>query len=266
MTVKIENAKQAAEHPSYLIALTDWLYQLADDELTIGHRDSEWLGLCPDIEGDVAFSSIAQDEVGHAVFYFDLLHELGEADPDHLAFNRAVQERRNAILLERENGDWAYSIARHFFYDLFDHLRLESMLDSSYAPLARGAAKIRREEHYHLLHMQLWFTRLGQAGGVATQRLEQGIARIWPDLGGLFRQGVYEQELFKYQIITATTGEIRHRWLKQMEAAFLKADLGWPGEPPEPEQDGRRGEHSGHLTHLLSTMSEVYRLDPAARW
>ena len=80
------------------------LYQLADDELVVGHRDSEWLGLAPHIEEDVAFSSIAQDEVGHATLYYRLLEELGEGRADDLAFLRPAAQRRNAVLLERPTG------------------------------------------------------------------------------------------------------------------------------------------------------------------
>ncbi|HYU57528.1 MAG TPA: Phenylacetic acid catabolic protein, partial [Actinomycetota bacterium] len=42
------------------------LLALADDELIIGHRHSEWTGWAPHIEEDLAFSSIAQDEMAHA--------------------------------------------------------------------------------------------------------------------------------------------------------------------------------------------------------
>ena len=163
--MRVVSATEAKNIDGYREALTELLFQLADDELIVGHRDSEWLGLAPDIEEDVAFSSIAQDEVGHAVYYFERLHELGEDDADRLAFDRRADQRRHAVVLERPNGDWAYTIARHFFYDVFDQIRLEALSDSGYVPLAQGVAKIRREEHYHLLHMRLWFTRLGSAGG-----------------------------------------------------------------------------------------------------
>ena len=57
----------------YATALTSFLFQAADDELVMGHRESEWLGMAPEIEEDVAFGSISQDEVGHALFYYNLL-------------------------------------------------------------------------------------------------------------------------------------------------------------------------------------------------
>ena len=42
------------------------LIEYADDELILGWRDSEWTGIAPSLEEDVAFSSIAQNEIGHA--------------------------------------------------------------------------------------------------------------------------------------------------------------------------------------------------------
>ena len=41
------------------------LLELADDELILGWRNSEWTGIAPFLEEDVAFSSIAQ-KTGHA--------------------------------------------------------------------------------------------------------------------------------------------------------------------------------------------------------
>ncbi|MBH8606380.1 1,2-phenylacetyl-CoA epoxidase subunit PaaC [Thermoactinomyces sp. CICC 10521] len=264
--MKMEQDTRITDGQKFETALKYWLACLADDELTLGHRDSEWLGLCPDIEGDVAFSSIAQDEVGHAVFYFDLLHQLGEGDPDRLAFSRDQHLRRNAILLERPNGDWAYSILRHYFYDLFDDLRLQSMESSSYAPLRQGTQKIRREEYYHLLHMKTLFSRLGSAGGQARERMEEALLKVWPDLGDLFDFGPYEKELLEFGIISLSGSEVRRRWEEQVRDALLSIGFEWPGEIPSSSRSGRRGEHSSDLPPLLDTLCEVYAIDSNARW
>jgi ring-1,2-phenylacetyl-CoA epoxidase subunit PaaC len=260
------NAEQVQLSETYRAALVDLLYHLADDELCLGHRDSEWLGLAPDIEEDVAFSSVAQDEVGHATCYFGLLHDLGEEDPDRLAFAREVKRWRNAVLLERPNGDWAYSIARHFLYDVFDDIRLEALTKSDYRSLAEGARKIRREETYHLQHFRLWFTRLGQAGGEARERLEQAINRLWPDVGGLFSLGFHEAALVEHGILPVSGEEMRRRWEERIRPVMDEAGIPWPGDVSVPTVDGRQGEHTDDLTALLDTMSEVYRLDPNAVW
>jgi ring-1,2-phenylacetyl-CoA epoxidase subunit PaaC len=261
-----ENAANILEREEAASALRELLLQLADDELTIGHRDSEWLGLCPDIEGDVAFSSVAQDEVGHAVFYFDLLHQLGEKNPDELAFARVWEVRSNAVLLERGNGDWAYSVVRHFFYDVFDDLRLEALAESAYLPLREGVSKIRREEYYHLLHMKTWFLRLVKGSSEAKEKVEAAVRKIWADLGDLFSFGKAEEVLLKEGILSFGSSELRRRWEDRMRTVFAEAGLEWPGEVPAPTLNGRLGEHTDELRSLIDTMTEVYRLDPAARW
>lgn len=262
----VEQVTKAVQDESYQKALTDLLFQLADDELFLGHRDSEWLGIAPGIEEDVAFSSVSQDEVGHALFFLERLAELGETDPDTLAFTRQAEERRNASLLEQPNGDWAYTIARHYFYDVFDDVRLVALSNSSYDPLARAVAKIRREEYYHLLHFELWFTRLGAAGGEAHQRLETAVAAIWPEIGGLFSLGAYEEDLVRHGIIPIGSVELRRRWVERVRPKFAQAGLTWPGEMPDPFLDGRQGEHTEYRPELITTMSEVYRIDPNTKW
>lgn len=257
--------------------LIELLFQLADDELVIGHRDSEWLGLAPHLEEDIAFSSIAQDEVGHATLYYRLLEELGAGRADDLAFLRPAAERRNAVLLERPNGrgsyleqpefDWGYTVARRLAYDHFDQVRLEVLTRSPHAPLAQAAAKIRREERYHLLHHTTWFRRLARGTAESRRRLEAGLAQVWPDLGDLFSLGCAAGSPF----FPAETAELIDRWTAGMKPLFAEAGLDWPGEPAgsaghDAGLDGRRGQHTPDLERLLATMGEVCRMAPEAAW
>ena len=69
--------------------------RIADDELILGWRNSEWTGIAPFLEEDVAFSSIAQNEIGHARALYELAaRELG-TDADALAFDRKLEEYRS---------------------------------------------------------------------------------------------------------------------------------------------------------------------------
>src|ERR1041384_5987637 len=108
---------------------------LADDELVLGHRHSEWTGWAPHIEEDLAFSSIAQDEIAHARLLYGLGTELAGRDQDDLAMGREPSESRNAVLCERPNGDWGYSLARHYLYDTADDVRLRALAESSWPEL-----------------------------------------------------------------------------------------------------------------------------------
>ena len=81
---------------------------MADDEFVIGFSDSEWTGIAPLLEEDVAMSSLAQDEIGHAAALYGLLGELTGADPDALAYDREpddVPPRAPARPRPRRLGD-----------------------------------------------------------------------------------------------------------------------------------------------------------------
>ncbi|TCP67334.1 1,2-phenylacetyl-CoA epoxidase subunit PaaC [Baia soyae] len=248
--------------------LVDWLTQLADDEFIIGHRDSEWLGLCPTVEEDVAFSSIAQDEVGHAVFYYELIQELEGVSADDLAFQRLAHERKNSLLVERENGDWAYTIVRHYLYDLWDQIRLDAMVESRYVPLAHGAKKMKREEYYHLIHFQHWFARLTKCGGEARERMKNAMELVEQDLDDLLDMGLYETDLFSWGILTKSSEEMRSEFYSRYEE--LWRDMSDLSERKlifsKQISKGRMGQHSPALASVLENMTEVIRFDPNAQW
>ena len=65
-------------------ALAELLLSVADDEFVIGFWDSEWTGIAPMLEEDVATSSIAQDEIGHARAIYELLATLTGDDADQI--------------------------------------------------------------------------------------------------------------------------------------------------------------------------------------
>jgi ring-1,2-phenylacetyl-CoA epoxidase subunit PaaC len=133
------------------------LLQIADDELVLGWRDSEWTGIAPVLEEDVALSSIAQNEIGHARAIYSLLAD----DADALAFDRAPGEYRSSAFVEaRYVPDWAHTIARRWLYEHADAIRIARLAASGDAAVAGLAAKIQREETYHLMHADMWAERL----------------------------------------------------------------------------------------------------------
>ncbi|MGB2874048.1 MAG: 1,2-phenylacetyl-CoA epoxidase subunit PaaC [Gaiellaceae bacterium] len=136
------------------------LLAIADDELVLGWRDSEWTGIAPFLEEDVAFSSIAQNEIGHARALYELAaRDLGTT-ADELAFDRQPGEYRCAELVELRLPDWEHTIARHYLYEQADAARLERLKSSDDSEVAGLSAKIDREEVYHRIHAEMWFDRL----------------------------------------------------------------------------------------------------------
>jgi ring-1,2-phenylacetyl-CoA epoxidase subunit PaaC len=153
------------------------LLQIADDELVLGWRDSEWTGIAPFLEEDVALSSIAQNEIGHARAIYELLSQ----DADALAFDREPAEYVCAPLVEvRLVPDWAGTIARRVLYEAADELRLSRLKGSDDTGVAGLAAKIDREETYHRMHAQMWAERLADE-----PRYRTAVAELWPHALGV---------------------------------------------------------------------------------
>src|SRR5712691_8996543 len=163
---------RAATDPRVGGAFREWLLRAADDELIIGHRHSEWTGFGPDIESDVALSSIAQEEIGHARAFYGQLASGGGGDADHLAFARAPTEYRHAILTERENEGWEWSIVRLVLYERYEAERLQLLSASAQEPAAGLARALLREERYHALFADAWLTRLARGSGEAHRRVQ----------------------------------------------------------------------------------------------
>lgn len=212
----------------------DLLLRLADDELILGWRDSEWTGIAPFLEEDVAFSSIAQTEIGHARALYQLAaSELG-TDADALAFDRDPGEYRCAQLVELALvPDWARTIARHWLYETADAIRIDALKQSDWDELAGLAAKIEREEAYHRMHADMWAERLRESeeGRV---RFDAAVAELWPYALGLLEPGQRE---------------------RLCEAAGL-----------EPAEAVERGDHTDGLRPLWEEMTMVRRSAPGASW
>jgi ring-1,2-phenylacetyl-CoA epoxidase subunit PaaC len=216
------------------------LLTLADDELLLGWRNSEWTGIAPFLEEDVAFSSIAQNEIGHARALYQLAaRELG-TDADALAFDRSLEEYCSAPLVELRRLEWARTIARHWLYETADAIRLEALKQSDDADLAGIAAKIDREEVYHRIHAEMWVDRL-LASEEARPRLDEALEELWP-----YALGVLDDVL-------------RPELVRTVEAKLGRA-------MPEVEPVSR-GQHEAELAELLEEMTMVRRSAPAgSRW
>jgi ring-1,2-phenylacetyl-CoA epoxidase subunit PaaC len=205
------------------------LLGLADDELVLGWRDSEWTGIAPMLEEDVAFSSIAQNEIGHARAVYELLAGL-DGDADALAFDRKPQEYRCAPLVELHLLEWAHTIARRWLYEVADEIRIAALKGDSDSAAAGLAAKIDREEAYHRMHAEMWHGRLRDE-----PRFHKAVEELWP-----YALGVLPHEL---------RGELVSRvGLAEVEAV-------------------ERGTHTEELAPLWEEMTMVRRSAPAgAQW
>jgi ring-1,2-phenylacetyl-CoA epoxidase subunit PaaC len=243
---------------------------LADDELVLGYRESEWTGVAPLLEEDVALSSIAQDEIGHARALYVLCASLDHADvdaarADEVAFDRAPEGFRHARLCERPRGDWGEEIARRALYELADAVRLEALHDTSWTALGQLLQKVSREEVYHLEHARAWLDRLStdEAGRV---RLQAGIDALWADALGLFEPFEDEEALLAARILPVPSGILCTTFEAVALEELASRGLTVP-EDVAPLHGGRRGQHSAAFAAQHAEMTMVRRLEPeGAPW
>jgi ring-1,2-phenylacetyl-CoA epoxidase subunit PaaC len=206
------------------------LLTLADDELILGWRNSEWTGIAPFLEEDVAFSSIAQTEIGHARAWYELAAEELGTDADALAFDRGPDEYRSAPFVELQLvPDWAATIARHWLYETADAIRISDLKSSDDARVAGLAEKIDREETYHRIHADMWADRLRDE-----PRFAEALETLWPYALGM------------------VDGAQRDRLCEGAGRELV--------DPVE------RGEHTDELRPLWEEMTMVRRSVPGATW
>jgi ring-1,2-phenylacetyl-CoA epoxidase subunit PaaC len=219
---------------------TDLLLAMADDELILGWRNSEWTGIAPFLEEDVAFSSIAQNEIGHARALYELAAaELGTT-ADELAFDREPSDYRCAPLVELRRLEWARTIARHWLYETADEIRLRALKASDDEAIAGLAAKIDREEAYHRIHAEMWVDRL-LATEEGRERLNEAVDELWP-----YALGVLDDEL---------RPELRGRAEERLGRSLPDVDA------------VPRGVHEAELEDLWKEMTMVRRsAPPGSQW
>ena len=210
------------------------LVEIADDELILGWRNSEWTGIAPFLEEDVAFSSISQNEIGHARALYELAaRELGTT-ADELAFDRAPDDYRCAPLVELRLLDWSDTIARHYLYETADAVRIDALKASGDREVAGLAAKIDREEAYHRMHAEMWVERL-LASEEGRARLRDSLLKLSP-----YALGVLDGEL-----------------LPQFHERVRAVGVDESAAPVS------RGTHTDELAELWEEMTVVRRSQPA---
>jgi ring-1,2-phenylacetyl-CoA epoxidase subunit PaaC len=210
------------------------LLPIADDELVLGWRNSEWTGIAPFLEEDVAFSSIAQNEIGHARALYEVVAAERGVTADEVAFDRAPEEYRSSPFVELDlMHDWARTIARRILYEAADTIRVAALRESPSPELAGLAEKIEREEAYHRLHAEMWTQRL-RASEEGKRRLDAALDELWPYALGLL------------------DGEGREELCRTLER--------------DPVEAVERGAHAENWPALWEEMTIVRRSAPGSAW
>ena len=239
------------------------LLAMADDELILAHRNSEWIGHGPILEEDIALANISQDELGHANIWYELAESFSGDEPDELVFFREAADFRNVQMVELPRGDWAFTMLRQYLFDAYELLLLDKLQHSSYQPLAEACAKIRNEEIYHLRHTNNWIKRLGLGTQESNERTQAALDELWPHAQQLFVPLPGESVLVEANFVPDLAA-LHEDWLDRIRPFLTAANLTIPHNQTPPTTN--RSDHTAHLTALLNDMQKVARLNREAIW
>lgn len=247
-------------------AISQYAIRLGDDAVVLGHRLSEWCSNGPFLEEDLALTNVALDFIGRARMFYSYAAELADdgSTEDTYAYTRDNREFTNLLMHELKNGDFAYTMARQYFVDVYSLAYMEALQQSSDETLAAIADKAVKESRYHLRRSYDWVVRLGDGTQESQQRMQRAVDDLWGYVPELFEMDELEQSLADAGIGVDATA-LREGWEATVRATLATATL------EEPAGDwsvrgGRQGMHTEALGHMLSDMQFVQRAYPGQQW
>ncbi len=244
-----------------------WLLRAGDNALVLSQRLSEWCGKGPVLEEDMALTNISLDLIGQATLWLSLAGKVeGKGrDEDALAFLRDVQDFHNLLLVEQPNGDYAETLMRQLYFDLWHFLWLESLQSSTDTEIAQIAEKSLKEVAYHLRRSSDLVIRLGDGSEESHARLQRAADALWMFAGEAFIDDELDQRIAS-RGIAPLPGSLRERWLERLENIFREATLTLPPASAWMQRGGKQGRHTEHLGYLLAEMQFLQRAYPGAQW
>lgn len=262
-------------------AALSYLIAFADDEHMVGARHTSWIGMGPFLEEDLAFCSIAQDEIGHAIALYELIVDSLNSSPDsnttvdHFALLRPASDYRSCALAEAQCDVWQDALVRHWLYDRAEELRWAALTGSSSADLAAIAARSEREEVFHRAHAASFMSRIAESGNIESIALvTDSIQRLLPLGDGLWAEPENEAEALVEGFVTESSASLAAKWktligedlrawelpLSPVVAAFLNTSQ------VQPDPSGDRMQRSDGFDEFLTSLQAVISLDPDAEW
>jgi ring-1,2-phenylacetyl-CoA epoxidase subunit PaaC len=244
----------------------EYVLRLGDNCLILSQRLGEWCGHGPILEEDIALTNFALDLLGHARFWLSYAVELEGAgrDEDQLAFLRDSGEFRNLLLVEQENGDFAETIARQFYFDTWYFAMLDKLRNSTDARICAIAEKAAKEVRYHLQRSTDWVIRLGDGTTESKRRMQSAIDRLWMYTGEMFEMDAIDQEMLNCGV-GVDLSAIRDRWMEDVGKVFDQATLAVPAATWM-QRGGKQGIHTERLGYILSEMQTIQRSYPGLQW
>jgi len=244
----------------------NYIQNLADNTLILGQRLAQWCGHGPFLEEDLALTNTSLDILGQAQMLLNLAAEIKDdgSSADDLAFLRDAIAFKNVILVEQPNGDFAQTMLRQYFMDVY-HLHLyERLSGSSNQRLAEIAEKSLKEVTYHLERSQLWMQRLAHGTTESFDRLQKALNELWHYTHELFEESAELDNLVE-QDIAADPIHLKIHWEADVKEWLASTALtipktGWRAT------GGLNGHHSEYLGLMLCEMQFLQRAYPNCEW
>jgi ring-1,2-phenylacetyl-CoA epoxidase subunit PaaC len=250
--------------------LINYILQLADSNLILTQRNAAWCGHGPILEQDIAITNITLDLIGQSRNFYQyaatIINESSEnpVTEDSLAYLRKEREFKNLLLTEQENGDWAQTIVRQFFYSVYQYFLYEKMQQSKDEQLANIAAKSLKEVTYHVTWSSEWVIRLGDGTTESRERIINAVKELWPYTGEMFLPTDYEALMIAEGIAPDVT-LLQNDWLKKVTNVLEEATITMP-ENSFMQTGGKTGVHTEKLGYILSDLQYLQRTYPNAAW
>jgi ring-1,2-phenylacetyl-CoA epoxidase subunit PaaC len=262
----ISHSHSAARNPHSAFHLFDYLLRLGDSCLILSQRLGEWCGHGPVLEEDLALTNVALDLNGQAQLWLGYAAETeakGRTE-DQLAFLRDVREFRNLLLVEQENGDFAMTVTRQFYFDLWHCLLLKELLHSSDQRIRAISEKSLKEVQYHLRRSAGWVVRLGDGTEESHGRMQRAADELWQFTGEIFESDVVDEAMVQERI-GPDPRKLHVAWLDCVKLTFAEATLALP-EAGWMQRGSKCGIHTERLGYLLAEMQFQQRAYPGAQW
>jgi ring-1,2-phenylacetyl-CoA epoxidase subunit PaaC len=246
--------------------LLNYVLQLADNSMILGQRNAEWCGHGPVLEQDIALTNIALDLIGEARSLYQYSAEIkqGSETEDSFAFLRDELKYRNILLVEYQNTNWAYTVARQFFYDTFHFYLLQFLSKSKDGRIAEIATKTIKETTYHLKWSSEWVIRLGDGTEESSLKIQEAVDNLWAYTGEMFIASESDEEM-KKQEIGPDLELIKDLWMEKVKLIFEEAKIKLP-ESDFMQKGGKKGYHTEQLGFLLAEMQYLQRAYPNSEW
>jgi ring-1,2-phenylacetyl-CoA epoxidase subunit PaaC len=244
----------------------EYALRLGDNALILSHRLSQWCGHGPALEEDIALTNVALDLIGQAQLWLELAGELEGAgrSADDLAYRRDAGAFRNALLVERPNGDYGHTLMRQYLFDAWHVEALSALARSKDFRFAEIAAKAEKEAAYHVERSAELVVALGDGSDESHARMQGALDALWPYAGELFLGDAVDARLAVEGVAPAAES-LKPAWDAATGAVFAEATL-TPPASAFAHKGGRAGRHTEALGHLLAQMQFLPRAYPDSRW